>query len=103
MIFRARYTDRTIITDDWRTLPDSGLLWVDVWWKNRHRLIYADYYWALGNKYGMVYDGTHCPASCATWHIGERGRRTTPPPRDAYLIAGGMIADEEWARLRRES
>ena len=94
---------RTVAADHFDVLPRDRILSVSIIYPSwRHNLIGADYYWCHGGMYGMVYDGSCCPAGSVTWLHGEDGAQAVdlPAPDGAIMLEGILLPDDVWERVR---
>ena len=106
--------DLTVVDDTqlaWNELPRDGVAWVDVTQGEfRQTLGGRDYFWlAPGGRFGMFNDpdnlawyGGDPAAQSEAWAWSGSGFAVANPsvPADAHVIAGVLIPDEEWERLR---
>ena len=105
MKFSVCYYDNgrltTVQSEDWNSLPDSDVLWVDVpTGGGRHRLLGADWYWYEDGHYGVIYDGSCCDPGSTAWAVdGERVNRQ--PSIETRLLEGRGLPDDEWEAIRR--
>jgi len=85
----------------WIGMPVEDVLWVDI---GNHRMQGMDNYWVHGNYYGAFNDSENRDVyegfMQSRWRIEpfEKASRTLPP-KNAYVIRGVTIPDEDAVRL----
>lgn len=94
---------QTVTADTADDLPDDGILCISVMYPQWcHNLVGGDFYWFHDDLYGMVYDGSCCPAGWVTWRHSASGAQKVDiaPPEGARMLTGVLLPDDVWERVR---
>lgn len=90
---------------DWYPkIKDGGVVFIDVYTNGQSiRLAGYDNYWRHGNNVGMFNDPEHIEefGHLCSFHASEQGfiRTDIEPPKDAHILRGVWLPDEEYKEM----